>query len=208
MLGRALRKNKGLEEIDLTSNSVMPRSAAVLAHSLCYNETLNTLILDGNVLGKVGAQSLVAKMQRAVSNVHRLRISFKNCDCVKEDPYLFNAATPGGSYTVDLSEPYGQMVIEEAFFLGNYRSGCNITKFEYDGEIVELIRAEKKGEQKVRIVFSIAFDSFLSYFRIRYSLHSNKLENVFTQRFYFLAVSFHSLIPKNLKDFAKTRRKS
>ena len=153
VLGRALRKNKGLEEIDLTSNSVMPKSAAVLAHSLCYNETLCTLILDGNVLGKVGAQSLVAKMQRAVSNAHRLRMSFKNCDCVKEDPSLFNAATPGGTYTVDLSEPYGQMVIEEAFFLGNYRSGCNITKFEYDGEIVELIRLEKKGEQKVTKLF-------------------------------------------------------
>ena len=162
VLGRALRKNKGLEEIDLTSNSVMPKSAAVLAHSLCYNETLCTLILDGNVLGKVGAQSLVAKMQRAVSNVHRLRMSFKNCDCVKEDPCLFNAATPGGTYTVDLSEPYGQMVIEEAFFLGNYRSGCNITKFEYDGEIVELIRAEKKGEQKVikLLVFLILIKTF------------------------------------------------
>jgi len=125
-----------------------PQAAAVLAHSLCYNETLQTLILDGNVLGKVGTQALVAKMQRAVGNTKRLRVSFQNCDTNKDVQNLFNPATPGGVYTVDLAEPYGQMVIETAFFLGNFRAGCGVNKLVYENEVVELVRQEKKGERK------------------------------------------------------------
>ena len=143
VLGRALRRNKGLTELDLTSNAVMPKAASVLAQSLCFNDTLRILILDGNVIGKAGAQALVAKMQRSVGNVNRLRISFKNCDCVKEVANLFNPSSPSGTYTVDLNEPYGQMVVEEAIFLGNFRAGCNISSLIYENNPVEMVRQKK-----------------------------------------------------------------
>ena len=41
------------------------------------------------------------------------------------------------------SEPYGQMVIEEAIFLGNFRAGCNIGSLTYDNKPVEMIRQKK-----------------------------------------------------------------
>ena len=40
----------GLEILDLTSNSIVPRAATVLANALCYNEALKILTLDGEYM--------------------------------------------------------------------------------------------------------------------------------------------------------------
>ena len=117
-----------------------PKSAAVLSHSLFYNDTLLTLILDGNVLGKVGAQALVASMQRSNKVVNNLKISFQNCDCQKEVDDLFDPSSPGGHYSVNMAEPYGAMVLEECLFLANHRAGCSIQKLVHDGYQTELSR--------------------------------------------------------------------
>lgn len=44
---------------------------------------------------------------------------------------MFDAAAPGGSYTLNLSEPYGQMVAEECIYLLNFRVGCELKRIEY-----------------------------------------------------------------------------
>lgn len=120
-LGRSLKFNKGLTKLDLTANSIVPKAAVVLANSLCTNDTLRVLILDGNILGKLGAQALIGCMQRSVKEVQSLKISFQSCDCQTEDHSIFDASSPAGKYKLNLSEPYGQMVIDECFFLANSR---------------------------------------------------------------------------------------
>ena len=139
-LGRALKTNKGLTTLDLTCNSMTPKSTTVLANALCHNSTLTKLTVDGNVLGKIGSQALVATMQRSTGEAEMLHVSFMNCDCKKEVGNLFNAAAPGGRWEVDLSEPYGQMVVEECFFLADFKAGCSITSLRYEGKVVELER--------------------------------------------------------------------
>ena len=54
----------------------------------------------GNVLGKIGAQALVASIQRTLGEVHGLKVSLINCDCQQEDSTLFDASNPGGKYKV------------------------------------------------------------------------------------------------------------
>jgi hypothetical protein len=44
---------------------------------------------------------------------------------------VFNAANPSGTYTLDLSEPYGQMVCEEIIYLANYRAGCALNSVKH-----------------------------------------------------------------------------
>jgi hypothetical protein len=139
-LGFALKTNRTLLDLNISYNSLVPRSACVLTNALSYNSTLTMLNIDGNIIGKVGMQSLVAAIQRSANESRVLKISFDNCDTEKVDPELFNPANPGGVWKVDLSKPYGRMVAEECIFLANYRAGCSLDKLSYNGNAVRLIR--------------------------------------------------------------------
>ena len=61
ILGKVLKANKGLTELDIEANSLTPKAATVLANSISFNDTLLKLNINGNVLGKTGAQALVVK---------------------------------------------------------------------------------------------------------------------------------------------------
>ena len=141
-LGYALKFNKTLEKVDLTSNSLIPKSVCVLANALAHNETLQELILDDNIMGRVGAQAVASAIQRSTqsSRINKLSISFQSCDCFKATPSLFNPSNPGGKWTLDLAEPYGAMIVEECFFLANYRAGCQISSLKYQKVEVPLER--------------------------------------------------------------------
>ena len=147
-LGHSLKFNTTLERIDLTSNSVVPKSACVIANALAHNTSLKELILDDNILGRVGAQAVASAIQRSSqsSREDKLIISFKSCDCFKATPSLFDPSTPGGKWTLDLGEPYGAMIIEECFFLANYRAGCQINALKYNKTDVLLERKVEKDQ--------------------------------------------------------------
>ena len=74
-----------------------------LTHSLTHS-------LSGNVLGNVGAQALVALIQRAVGEMQAVKISFVSCDCTQQDPSLFDASDPGGKYKVQMN-PFSSTVL-------------------------------------------------------------------------------------------------
>ena len=59
ILGKVLKDNKGLTELDIEANSLTPKAATVLANSISFNHSLLKLNINGNVLGKTGAQALV-----------------------------------------------------------------------------------------------------------------------------------------------------
>ena len=130
-LGKALKENRTMKYIDMSYNSITPRSATVLANALIHNDVLETLILDGNTLGEVGAQAVVGAVQRSSNERRNLNVSFFNCDCKMLCPDVFNATNPSGTHTLDLSEPYGQMVCEEIIYLANYRAGCVLNSIKY-----------------------------------------------------------------------------
>jgi hypothetical protein len=151
-LGFALKYNRTLQELDLSYNSLVPRSACVLTNSLSYNTSLTMLNVDGNIIGKVGMQGLVAAIQRSAGGDRVLKISFDNCDCHKIDPTVFNPAFPDGTWEVDLSKPYGRMVAEECLYLANFRAGCNLVKLLHNGHKINFNRKlEDKDKHKYSI---------------------------------------------------------
>lgn len=62
--------------LDMAYNQVTPKAAAVLQNGLVHNDKLNTLVLDGNILGQIGARALVSAVQRASGEGRILRITF------------------------------------------------------------------------------------------------------------------------------------
>jgi hypothetical protein len=118
----------------------VPRSATVLANALSHNDTLTNVNLNGNLIGRIGMQSLVAAIQRSAGENRVLKVTFENCDVEKIDTTCFNASNPNGTWEVDLDNPYGQMVMEECIFIANYRAGCNIVSIHIDGIPVYLTR--------------------------------------------------------------------
>lgn len=148
-LGYALKHNSTVVYVDLQANSLVPKSVCVLTNALAYNETLTHLVLDDNVLGRVGSQAVTAAIQRSsqAARKYKLEISFNQCDCFKYDPAVFDPAKPGGKHKLDMTEPYGQMILEECMFLANHRAGCEIKKLEYqlgrDKKVIELERVQQ-----------------------------------------------------------------
>jgi hypothetical protein len=141
ILGRVLKTNTGLTVLDLEYNSITPKAATVLANAISFNETLLKLNVNGNVLGKIGAQALVAAIQRSSRENRALQVSFINCDCVLDEGNIFSAANPHGTWRLNLREPYGQMVAAECMYLANFKAGCRIVRLNYNGNPVTLERA-------------------------------------------------------------------
>jgi hypothetical protein len=81
----------------------------------------------------LGSQALVGAIQRAVleSDESLLSISFEKCDVEKRDYTLFDPNSSGGTYAVNLADPYGAMIVDEIFFLANFRAGVNILSLEF-----------------------------------------------------------------------------
>jgi len=154
-LGRSLKYNNTLLRLNLSYNSVTPKAACVIANALNFNRKLKYINFDGNYIGYLGSQALVGAIQRAVleSEENLLSISFEKCDVEKQDYTLFDPNSPGGTYVVDLSDPYGAMIVDEIFFLANFRAGVNILSLEYKSpteksfSVVALERGSK-GVQK------------------------------------------------------------
>lgn len=146
-VGYALKYNRVLQDLDLSNNSIVPRSTCVLANALSHNHTLKYLNISDNILGRVGSQAVVAAIQRTQDEITPRMISFSSCDCTREDSSLFDPAKPQGRWILDLSEPYGQMIVEECFFLANFRAGCSVERLEYNGREVVLERKNTGGQK-------------------------------------------------------------
>ena len=60
---------------------------------------------------------------------------------------MFDPGKPGGLWKVDMETPYGQMIVEECFYLATHRAGCNIAKLTLAKVEVPLERAPVKMRQ-------------------------------------------------------------
>jgi Ca2+-binding EF-hand superfamily protein/Leucine-rich repeat (LRR) protein len=143
-IGHALRSNTSLKTLDLSFNGLVPKSSATLAYNLIFNTSLVSLTMDGNKLGTVGAQGVVGAMQRSEGEDRHLYISFRDTHTRLVDKTVFDPKQPNGVWEVDLTEPYGRMIVEECMYLANNKAGCRMTRLEYNGKNVPL---ESKDEE-------------------------------------------------------------
>jgi hypothetical protein len=143
--GQALATNSCLRILDLSYNNIRSKGAHVLASALsraCESTTLSTLILDGNHIGKEAGQRLMHTMcihydrqgSRTITTKKKgqlclggVFISMNAChlkDRGVASGKDFDASEPAGTYDLDLSDPYDQMIAHELLRLATFKQGC------------------------------------------------------------------------------------
>jgi len=126
-LADALRVNTVLDHLNLTHCLIKEQGAMVVGDMLKENRFLESLVLDSNPIGRRGGRALL----RAIDTQHRYgwhrHISLAHCNMTYEDAEkkLFDPARPGGTYNLNLHDPYQRMVAWELVELAWKEDGEN-----------------------------------------------------------------------------------
>jgi len=120
-LGEALGGDCSLVYLDLSYNRIDDRSACVLAQALKSNTSLLDLVMDGNPLGALGARQII----KAFSNEDNLDrvVHFGQCNLGMVDSAVFDPINPGGSYSLDMADPYSGTVVRNLLMLVYNKKG-------------------------------------------------------------------------------------
>jgi len=123
-LAMALKDNSNstLEMLDMSYNQIGEASCLVLSHALATNDSLKRLHLDGNPLGHLGCRALLQLMTEVGDEPRD--VTFENCNLDVCDPSLFNEDEPNGTYSLNLSKPYGQMVVHRLAICSQRETPC------------------------------------------------------------------------------------
>jgi len=107
-----LSHDKTLTSLDLSLNQLSYRGAFVLEDALVDHPRLRTLDMKDNPLGAFGMRSM-ARLFTMCMPLSQLDSSdcFKVTGDERREEQLFHMTDPAGSYTLDLSQPYGRAVL-------------------------------------------------------------------------------------------------
>ena len=127
-----------LVEIDLSSNGIGERHAQVLAGLLKRSKQLKRVVMKDNPVGIRGGRALCKAL--LVLNAHGCTVDMKGCNLgiTEEKLDLFDTANPNGKYTLNLQEPYDEMVAYELVELAFLEDGENWKDEQLDGKKYEL----------------------------------------------------------------------
>ncbi|TYZ68401.1 hypothetical protein PybrP1_006189 [[Pythium] brassicae (nom. inval.)] len=177
VFGHTLRINSALAKLDLSYNSIGARGAMVIASGLAANKGLRELVLDGNAIGLESGRALMhaSCSSRGGASNSTCHLSLFECNLTTsvaaarrnarhgesdaaakttKEMTLFNPADPTGAYSLDLSDPYENMIAHELLRIATFKPGFCFTKLEYAssatggrgaaGTKIELSRRGKK----------------------------------------------------------------
>lgn len=148
VFGHALRVNTALAKLDLRYNSIGARGALVLASGLAANKGLSALVLDGNAIGLESGRALMHVACASRGGHATCHLSLFECNLTPsvggesgtvggfgrrstKAMTLFNAADPTGAYTLDLTDPYENMIAHELLRLATFKPPFQFVKLEY-----------------------------------------------------------------------------
>jgi len=103
----ALGKCK-LTFLDLTKNRIGAPGCAMLADGLEHNSDLVELVLDKNPLTMQGVREVLRASSRNTSR----HVSVNRCALCRDPAVQFDPAEPGGSYLLDLKDPYSHRILK------------------------------------------------------------------------------------------------
>ncbi|GAB9470214.1 hypothetical protein Gpo141_00007465 [Globisporangium polare] len=153
VFGQTIRINTALEKLNLSYNSIGAKGAMVIASGLAANKGLRELILDGNSIGMESGRALMhASCTRpGVANAI-CHLSLFECNLTSsvgaaqlkgkqqggggdsgkatKEMTLFNPADPTGNYTLDLSDPYENMIAHELLRIATFKAEYCFVKLE------------------------------------------------------------------------------
>lgn len=152
VFGQTIRINTALEKLNLSYNSIGAKGAMVIASGLAANKGLRELILDGNAIGLESGRALMhASCTRVGGAICHLslfecnltasaaatrvkgRSSTDGADAKKatKEMTLFNPSDPTGTYALDLSDPYENMIAHELLRIATFKADYRFVKLEY-----------------------------------------------------------------------------
>ncbi|CAK4697956.1 unnamed protein product [Aphanomyces euteiches] len=136
MFGHVLTLNSTLRSLDLSYNNVGSRGALVIASAARVSKSLRHLGMNGNNIGLEGGRALMFAM---CSNPADLgcNIEIVGCNLASTSrgktaaDKLFDPTNPAGVYSLDLSDPFDQMIAKELLRLATFKKGCRFEKLKY-----------------------------------------------------------------------------
>ena len=129
-IGVMIEETQSLKVLDISFCGIQNRDCMVVGEALFRNESLDTVIFDGNPIGKVGGQILFQFMDfKGYSN---FELKFDQCNLNFESEGLFDPSRPEGFHRLDLSNPFERAIAQYL-----YRKSCN------NGPDVENWKGEK-----------------------------------------------------------------
>jgi len=134
-----------LQEIDLSNNEIGEREAQVIAGLLKKSQTLKKVDLGGNPIGVRGGSTLFKAL--LVLEAHGVEVDLTKCNLGALDEHLklFDPANPNGEYSLNLEDPYDEMVAHELVELAWLEEGENWQDEQMNGSPYNLQEPEDLG---------------------------------------------------------------
>lgn len=116
VLTSLLIRTKTLEYLDLANNFIAGKSAYCLAEGLIMNKSLKYVSFEANPLGKIGLSLVMRAKTRNVETNFDLNIKLTESESdasVDFKVQVFNEDMAEGSYSLDLTLAYDQLVLQK-----------------------------------------------------------------------------------------------
>ncbi|EKX50115.1 hypothetical protein GUITHDRAFT_103928 [Guillardia theta CCMP2712] len=121
------RKTCKIRFLNLSHNRVNPETSCMLASAIEANNSIKTIILDGNPMGKIGCRRMLKAChhaedegledhhaRRTTRDKNEIQVSFKNCSFEHNQvTSQFNPSEPGGEYLLDMENPYSRLIVSD-----------------------------------------------------------------------------------------------
>uniref|UniRef100_K3WWE7 EF-hand domain-containing protein n=1 Tax=Globisporangium ultimum (strain ATCC 200006 / CBS 805.95 / DAOM BR144) TaxID=431595 RepID=K3WWE7_GLOUD len=155
VFGHTIRVNTVLTKLNLSYNNIGAKGAMVIASGLAANKGLRELVLDGNSIGLESGRALMhAACTRPGAASTICHVSLFNCNLTKsvgsttkshgkpsdagkaatKEMMLFNPADPMGKYSLELSDPYENMIAHELLRIATFKEGYRFVRLEHSTE--------------------------------------------------------------------------
>ncbi|ETW08298.1 hypothetical protein, variant [Aphanomyces invadans] len=193
MFGHVLTINTTLRTLDLSYNNVGCRGALVLASAASKTKTLRHLLLNGNNIGKEGGRALMFAMCSTQTD-QGCDIEITGCNLASTNQgksgkgKIFDPTDPAGEYSLELTDPFDQMIATELLRLATNKKGCRFEKLKHHSR---LERVKNKGTviQLVHPTPSTVFNSPLDVFYTNsIAKHRGRIDNLQVDVFALAAV--------------------
>ncbi|KAF1326152.1 Leucine-rich repeat-containing protein 74, partial [Globisporangium splendens] len=111
--GHTIRINTALAKLNLSYNNIGAKGAMVIASGHAANKGLRELVLDGNSVDLESGRALT------------------HAASATKEMTLFNPADPTGEYSLELSDPYENVIAHELLRIATFKEGYRFVKLEY-----------------------------------------------------------------------------
>ena len=118
----------GVEELDLGYNRIKLKGASIIAASLEMGTRIRELILDGNLIGQIGARVIYRAAQEGHARQEfPTSVSTVNCGTHMVDRAAFDPCETAGGYSLNLEDTYDKSVLSKLMRVAMSNNGSFVS---------------------------------------------------------------------------------